>query len=142
MAIGTKQADPAIRGAEGLEPIEDLLAVVKYGGRGIHGKVGVGNDALLENRIGVRDRTGIFSVRIAGLAPKDLSVRLESRFGILSRSGIHCAPLMHRSLGTTAGGGTTRLSVGSFISVEDVRFACDALAQIAMEITDGISVTK
>lgn len=82
---------------------------------------------------GVRDRVGVFSVRIDGMPPKELADVLESRFGILTRPGIHCAPLVHKTLGTVDSGGTTRLSVGAFTSAPDVRFACDALAQIAME---------
>lgn len=85
---------------------------------------------------GVRDRVGVFSVRIEGTGPKALADLLESRFGILTRPGIHCAPLVHEALGTTAQGGTTRLSVGPFVSAQDVRFACDALAKIAMEAAE------
>jgi cysteine desulfurase / selenocysteine lyase len=80
---------------------------------------------------GVRDRVGVFSVRIEGVDPVALAHQLESQFGILTRPGIHCAPLMHQTLGTTAGGGTTRLSVGVFNTVQEVKYACDALAQIA-----------
>ena len=80
---------------------------------------------------GVRDRIGVFSVRVAGLSPGELSRRLEADFGILTRSGIHCAPMIHAALGTTAGGGATRLSFGPFVSVQDVKFATDALAAIA-----------
>lgn len=82
---------------------------------------------------GVRDRVGVFSVRVDGIEPLTLSKWLEDQFGVLSRSGIHCAPLMHRTIGTLETGGTTRLSVGPFTSVQDVKFACDALAQIAIE---------
>ncbi len=85
---------------------------------------------------GVKDRVGVFSVRIDGISPKNLADALESRFGILSRPGIHCAPLVHKTLGTTAGGGTTRLSLGPFVTVQDVRFACDALATLASEIAE------
>jgi cysteine desulfurase / selenocysteine lyase len=80
---------------------------------------------------GVRDRTGVFSVRIDDLAPIELARQLEQQFGILTRPGIHCAPLMHQAIGTTPFGGTTRLSFGPFVSVQDVKYATDALAQIA-----------
>lgn len=82
---------------------------------------------------GVRDRIGVFSVRVGELSPAELARRLEVDFGILSRPGIHCAPHVHATLGTTAGGGTTRLSFGPFVSVQDVKFATDALATIAAE---------
>jgi cysteine desulfurase/selenocysteine lyase len=80
---------------------------------------------------GVKHRTGVFSVRIDGYDPQELATVLETSFGILTRSGIHCAPLAHEALGTAATGGTVRLSFGPFVSAQDVSFAADALAQIA-----------
>jgi cysteine desulfurase / selenocysteine lyase len=81
---------------------------------------------------GVKHRTGVFSVRIDGFEPQELSAALEASFGILTRSGLHCAPLAHRALGTAAIGGTTRLSFGPFLSPQDVNFAADALADLAL----------
>lgn len=80
---------------------------------------------------GVKHRTGVFSVRIDGYDPQELAAVLETSFGILTRPGIHCAPLAHEALGTAATGGTVRLSFGPFVSAQDVSFAADALAQIA-----------
>src|SRR3954453_3990691 len=82
---------------------------------------------------GVRDRIGVFSVRVERYEPHELSAILESSFGILTRSGIHCAPLAHAAIGTAELGGTTRFSFGPFLSVQDVSYATDALAQIAAE---------
>jgi selenocysteine lyase/cysteine desulfurase len=84
---------------------------------------------------GVRDRLGVFSVRVDGLEPSELSAILESSFGILTRSGIHCAPLAHQAIGTADMGGTTRLSFGPFLHAPDVSYATDALAEIALETT-------
>jgi selenocysteine lyase/cysteine desulfurase len=80
---------------------------------------------------GVKHRTGVFSIRIEGFDPHELSAVLEANDGILTRSGIHCAPLAHEAIGTLALGGTTRFSFGPFLSKQDVKFATDALAQIA-----------
>jgi selenocysteine lyase/cysteine desulfurase len=81
---------------------------------------------------GVKNRIGVFSVRIDGYEPHELSAILESQFGILTRSGIHCAPLAHAAIGTAEQGGTTRFSFGPFLSPQDVKYATDALAEIAM----------
>jgi selenocysteine lyase/cysteine desulfurase len=81
---------------------------------------------------GVRNRIGVFSVRIEGYEPQELSAILESQFGILTRSGIHCAPLAHAAIGTLETGGATRFSFGPFVSKQDVNYATDALAEIAM----------
>jgi len=81
---------------------------------------------------GPRNRIGVFSVRVDGFDPHELSAVLESSYGILTRPGIHCAPLAHEAIGTAALGGTTRFSFGPFVSAQDVRYATEALSQIAM----------
>jgi cysteine desulfurase family protein len=86
---------------------------------------------------GVRDRVGVFSVRVDGLPPGELSETLEREYGILTRSGIHCAPLAHRAIGTADTGGTTRFSFGPFLSVQDVQYAADALADVALRRVKG-----
>jgi cysteine desulfurase / selenocysteine lyase len=81
---------------------------------------------------GVRDRISVFSVRIDGYEPQELSAVLESHYGILTRSGIHCAPFAHDTIGTASKGGTTRFSFGPFLTKQDVHYASNALAEIAM----------
>lgn len=80
---------------------------------------------------GVKHRTGVFSIRIEGYDPHELATVLETSYGILTRPGIHCAPLAHEAIGTAATGGTVRFSFGPFVSKQDVSYATDALAQIA-----------
>lgn len=80
---------------------------------------------------GVRDRIGVFSVQMDGYDAHELAVVLETGYGILTRPGIHCAPLAHATLGTADCGGTTRFSFGPFLSKQDVKYATDALAEIA-----------
>ncbi len=82
----------------------------------------------------VGHRVGVFSVRIAGLEPVELSATLESQFGILTRSGLHCAPYAHRTIGTYETGGTTRLALGPFLHKADVDAATAALADIAKSV--------
>jgi len=80
---------------------------------------------------GIGHRVGVFSVGVEALEHQELSAILESNYGILTRPGLHCAPLAHQALGTSTQGGTTRLSFGPFLSVQDVHYAADALAEIA-----------
>lgn len=84
---------------------------------------------------GVAHRIGVFSVRIEGLQPHELSSILESHFGLLTRSGLHCAPHAHRTIGTATTGGTTRLSFGPFLTPQDTKYAADALAEVATTST-------
>jgi cysteine desulfurase family protein len=80
---------------------------------------------------GVRHRVGVFSVQVDGYDAHELATILETSYGILTRPGIHCAPLAHAALGTADCGGTTRFSFGPFLSKQDVKYATDALAEIA-----------
>jgi cysteine desulfurase family protein len=102
-----------------IEGISDIKGLISYGPQG------------------VKHRIGVFSVRIDGYEPHELSTILETSYGILTRSGIHCAPLAHEAIGTAALGGTTRLSFGPFVSMQDVQYAADALAEIAMNGPGG-----
>ena len=86
---------------------------------------------------GVRNRLGVFSVKIQGMDPHELAAVLESGYGVLTRAGIHCAPAAHLAIGTSSDGGTTRLSFGPFLNAKDVQFAADALADIAGNFQRG-----
>jgi len=79
-------------------------------------------------------RIAVFSVRIAGCRPQELSAELEDRFAILTRSGLHCAPLAHKTIGTLDHGGTTRLSFGPFVTLDDIDYTIEALAKIATKV--------
>jgi len=83
---------------------------------------------------GIDYRVGVFSIRIEGFDdPQALSDVLERDFDLLTRSGIHCAPLAHQTIGTSDLGGTTRLSFGPFTTQEDVRYTCDSLAKVCQD---------
>jgi cysteine desulfurase family protein len=87
---------------------------------------------------GVRNRLGVFGVNVDGLEPQELAAVLESHYGILTRAGLHCAPLAHRAIGTFERGGTVRLSFGPFLTKQDVKYATDALAEIATSRMAGV----
>lgn len=93
----------------------------------------------------VEQRVGVFSLVHEALSPAELSMILESEFGVLSRPGLHCAPLMHKALGTLSeidaeaqpsanhlgrAWGACRLSFGPFVTMADVEYTLNALAEI------------
>jgi cysteine desulfurase family protein len=84
----------------------------------------------------VENRVGVLSIRIEGIEPAELSALLETQFELLTRSGLHCAPLAHQTLGTATGGGTTRISFGPFNTGADVNALADALAKIAAQAAE------
>lgn len=81
-------------------------------------------------------RAGVFSVLIDGMSPGELAETLEKDFGICTRSGVHCAPLAHKTIGTHPAG-TVRLSFGCFTTEDDVIFVTDALAKISERTAVG-----
>ncbi len=75
-------------------------------------------------------RAGVFSVRIDGKDPVELANQLERDYSILTRPGIHCAPLAHETIGTHPVG-TTRMSFGPYTTTQHVEIAAGALVDIA-----------
>jgi cysteine desulfurase / selenocysteine lyase len=63
------------------------------------------------------------------LTPQDLGAILDTSFEIAVRPGLHCAPYIHRTLGTFPNG-TLRLSPGPFNTVEQIAAFTDALSAI------------
>lgn len=91
---------------------------------------------------GIKHRCGVFSLRIEGFDhPQSLSDLLEMEYGLLTRSGVHCAPLAHKTIGTHSLGGTTRFSFGPFLTKQDVKYACDALGQICHQMRQSAIVS-
>jgi cysteine desulfurase family protein len=77
------------------------------------------------------NRTGVVSVTVEGYTPQELAAVLESTYGIESRSGLQCAPRMHDSLGTTAGGGTLRFSPGYATTTDEIDLVITAMQEVA-----------
>ena len=80
---------------------------------------------------GADGRVGVISVNVSGYEPQILASILDENFGIQTRAGLHCAPGVHRCLGTLAGGGTVRLSSGPFTTTDEVDVAIRAFQEIA-----------
>jgi cysteine desulfurase family protein len=77
------------------------------------------------------NRTSVVSITVDGYDPQELSAALESAFGIQCRAGFQCAPRMHEALGTTATGGTLRLSPGYSTTIKEIEFVIGALQEIS-----------
>ncbi len=83
--------------------------------------------------LGPRDpaaREPVFPLLVDGFDCQEVGTLLDVEFGIKARSGLHCAPLAHRSIGSFPGG-ATRLSFGPLNTLDDVAAAAEALCAIA-----------
>jgi cysteine desulfurase / selenocysteine lyase len=72
-------------------------------------------------------RTGIVSLTHDRCSPAELAYMLRESWGIVTRAGLHCAPLAHRALGTLPAG-TLRVSLSAFNTGRDVDRFAEALA--------------
>jgi cysteine desulfurase family protein len=104
----------AVRLLEGLDEIDGVI---------IHGPRLAG------------DRTSVVSITVEGYDPQELAAVLEASHGIQCRAGLHCAPRMHAALGTTAGGGTLRLSAGFATTIDEIDTVVVAIGEIAAVTT-------
>lgn len=75
-------------------------------------------------------RVGVISILLDGWDVEEAGYVLSESFGIVCRTGLHCAPLIHRNIGT-APHGTIRLSVSGFTTEEDVASALAAVRELA-----------
>ncbi|MFH5836998.1 aminotransferase class V-fold PLP-dependent enzyme [Proteiniclasticum sp. C24MP] len=65
------------------------------------------------------DRIPNFSLVFNNMDCSEAAFILENRFGIITRSGYHCAPLAHKALGTGETG-SLRISFGHYTRIEDI----------------------
>lgn len=72
----------------------------------------------------------VLSAAIQGTSPEDTGAILDADFNIAVRTGLHCAPLVHESLGT-ADRGTVRFSLGIFNTREEIDRTIEAIARIS-----------
>ncbi|MEK6257055.1 MAG: aminotransferase class V-fold PLP-dependent enzyme [Planctomycetota bacterium] len=74
---------------------------------------------------------GVVSFNIEGFAPHEVASILDESFGVQARAGLHCAPGVHRWLGTLDGGGTVRFSVGRFTTAGEIDHALASVRELA-----------
>lgn len=75
-------------------------------------------------------RSAIVSLNLSDIDSAEISDALMQGWGIATRPGAHCAPLMHRALGTERQG-VVRFSFGYFNTVEEVDTAIEALRDLS-----------
>lgn len=76
-----------------------------------------------------KKRAAVISINIDKMDSGEITFLLDSEYDIATRSGIHCAPLAHKTLGTLEQG-AVRFSLGYFNTKEDIDKAIYALKDI------------
>ena len=92
-------------------------------------------------RVGMKNISGVtcysgegqvLSITIDGEDNGSAAMKMEERFGIMTRIGLHCAPLAHKSLGTFPNG-TIRFAVSPFTTEEEIEICIQACRELAEE---------
>lgn len=82
------------------------------------------------------DQLPILSLTFAGVEVGLVASLLDSEYAIETRSGLHCAPLIHRQLGSSPGG-TLRISAGHSTTRDQLLRFGAALREIVTELGMG-----
>ncbi|MDB8794021.1 aminotransferase class V-fold PLP-dependent enzyme [Romboutsia sp. 1001216sp1] len=77
-----------------------------------------------------KKRAAVIAINIGDMDSGEITFILDSEYDIATRSGIHCAPLAHKTLGTLEQG-AVRFSLGYFNTKEEIDKAVEALKEIS-----------
>ena len=107
-------AEQFLAGLRDMDPGEKRLKVVDRGQRTVPG---------------APSHCAVVSIQTPGLDLARVACELDSTYGIMTRTGLHCAPSAHKTLGTYPEG-TIRFSFGPDNTPEEVATALAALGEI------------
>ena len=86
-------------------------------------------------------QAAIISFTIDGYEPGEVGAILDQAFDIKARSGLHCAPAAHKTLGTYPLG-TIRISPGYFNTAEEINLTLEAIEKIARTAATKAAVSE
>ena len=122
VGIEAVQAHERALVARFLDAASDLVGLTVYGPRD------------------VTARCGVVSFNVAGAMSSEVGLILDQSFGIMARTGLHCAPSAHHTLGTFPAG-TVRFGFGWFNTAADLDAAMEALSAVAAWGGRGVAWT-
>ena len=94
----------------------------------ISGMSGVAGAEII-GRKDVSGRVAVVSVDFTGRDNAAIAHALDSRYGIMTRCGLHCAPVAHKTLRTYPHG-TVRFSFGYFNTMDEVDYIVQSIREI------------
>nr|WP_300005662.1 aminotransferase class V-fold PLP-dependent enzyme [Tissierella sp.] len=81
----------------------------------------------------IKEQAAVVALNLKDIDSSEISYILDEEYDIAVRSGLHCAPLAHKTIGTLDQG-VVRFSFGIFNTKEEVDKAIEALKDIAREV--------
>jgi len=80
---------------------------------------------------GRENHNPVLSFNIKGFEAGDVGTMLDVDYNIAVRTGLQCAPMVHKHIGTYDMHGTVRMSIGAFTTEEEIDAAIEAVKEIA-----------
>jgi len=113
---------------QGLENIhEKEMQLTRLLGEGLKDVEGV----TLYCQEDLTDHISILLFNVDGLEALNTGTILDVDYNIASRTGLHCAPLVHEQIGTSGIHGAVRFGIGPFNTEEHIETAIQAVKEIA-----------
>ncbi len=78
-----------------------------------------------------KNQNPVLSINVNGFESGDVGTMLDVDYNIATRTGLHCAPLVHTGLGTDKIHGSVRLSIGPLNTEAHIDKAIEAIEDIA-----------
>ena len=79
----------------------------------------------------LKDHISVFLFNVDGMEALNTGTILDVDYNIASRTGLHCAPLVHEQIGTAEIHGAVRFGIGPFNTDEHIETAVQAVREIA-----------
>lgn len=122
------------KGVDNIERYESALAQRLFTGLRKNDKVILYNDPPKNNKF-----PPVVSFNIKGMDCEEVSELLSRRFNIAVRSGLHCAPLAHKSYGTLESG-TVRAVVSVFNNRAQIEYFLNSINKIANQHAKKVAI--
>lgn len=84
-----------------------------------------------------KPRLPIVAFNIEGMENDDVGFILARAYGVITRTGLHCAPLVHQAI--NGGTGCVRVSLSWFTTDEECRVAVNAIREVAKNAYSSVS---
>ncbi|MGV8982481.1 aminotransferase class V-fold PLP-dependent enzyme [Clostridium sp.] len=78
-------------------------------------------------------RTATISVNSTKIDNSELGFLLDTQYGITTRTGLHCAPLAHKTIGTYPTG-SLRFGIGPFNDIKDINYTLSSINTIIRKV--------
>ncbi|GAA0123639.1 MULTISPECIES: aminotransferase class V-fold PLP-dependent enzyme [Clostridium] len=86
-------------------------------------------DIIIYGNKSTENRTSTISLNSTKIDNSELGFTLDSEYGIITRTGLHCAPLAHEAVGSYPNG-SIRFSFGYFNDLKDVNYTLDCINKV------------